>query len=143
MGSMIFDHKHWLRDKWHHNRCQLWPRILYPGMGEGKTGTDPGDYPDSVKLGDLLTSDQLDYNVSPDEIGKELAPTTQEPAPIDDRPCETETDDQTTRVQEHVDDYVREHVREHIHEHPCSRTPINLTSGAWGQGTITQNTKNT
>ena len=106
MGSMIFDHKHWLRDKWHHNRCQLWPRILYPGMGEGKTGTDPGDYPDSVKLGDLLTSDQLDYNVSPDEIGKELAPTTQEPAPIDDRPCETETDDQTIRVQEHVDDYV-------------------------------------
>jgi hypothetical protein len=59
MGTLIFDRKKWV-DKAvkSHHRCQLWPKVLWPGMDDDKLGNTSDEFPEPSKL-EMVASDQM------------------------------------------------------------------------------------
>jgi hypothetical protein len=90
MGTLIFDRKKWVEKAVvSKHRCQLWPKVLWPGLDDEKLGNTADEFPEPSEL-EKMVSDQM----------------SGAPLPVEEKGKTGKTDEEDLAIQEHIDDDV-------------------------------------
>ena len=74
MGHLVVDEPKWHQDvKEHCWRCQLWPKVLWPGMNKSQLGNTPDDFPDHTSVANALDPNLLHFDT---QLDQRLQPNT-------------------------------------------------------------------
>ena len=119
MGSIIFERKHLVDGvSKSYMKCQLWPKVLWPGMDDQFTGDHSAHFPSptdqETKDLDGIASDKFgsdcDMKVQPDSHQVECS-TSQQPPPMDEEDLDLQihasddVDPPTVRLAQNLRDF--------------------------------------